>query len=214
MALANYTELVVLALLVAGWCGLHSALIAITVTRFFERLLGVHYRFYRLLFNMFAILTLAVVIRYQWSIRGLPVFEWEGYLRVVQVGLVLLGLLLFVLGARKYDARRFLGLTQIKDGVTTGAMTQSGDLDTSGISSVIRHPWYLALLLLIWARPLDPSVIVLNAVFSVYIVIGARLEERKLVREFGEKYRDYQERVSMLLPFKWLKARINGVRPR
>jgi protein-S-isoprenylcysteine O-methyltransferase Ste14 len=205
---SNYTDHITLALLVIGWCVLHSALISITVTEYLERHLGTHYRFYRLLFNLFAIASLAVVILYQWSIRTTPVFDWAGYLRGVQVVLILLGLLLFVLGARKYDARRFLGLAQIKDGVSTKAMTQTGDLDTSGISSVIRHPWYLALLLLIWARPLDLSVIVLNAVFSVYIVIGARLEERKLVREFGGIYLDYQQRVSMLLPIKWLKAKL------
>ncbi len=204
----DYTDHIALALLVVGWCVLHSALISITVTVYLERHLGRHYRFYRLFFNLFAIVSLAVVILYQWSIRTAPVFDWEGYLRVIQVVLILLGLLLFVLGARKYDARRFLGLTQIKDGVSTQAMTETGELDTSGISSVIRHPWYLALLLLIWARPLDLSVIVLNTVFSVYIIIGARLEERKLVREFGGIYRDYQQRVSMLLPVKWLIAKL------
>jgi protein-S-isoprenylcysteine O-methyltransferase Ste14 len=210
MVLSNFIDHVVLALLAACWCVLHSALISITVTQYLERHLAAHYRFYRLFFNFFAVLSLAVVIIYQWSIRTAPVFDWNGYLRVIQGMLIALGLLLFVLGARRYDARRFLGLTQIKEGVSTGAMTHSGELDTSGISSVVRHPWYLALLLLIWARPLDPSVIVLNAVFSVYIVIGAFLEERKLVREFGDKYRDYQQRVSMLLPVKWLKARLVG----
>lgn len=202
----NNMELVVLALLSAGWCFLHSALISITVTRYLEQRLGAYYRYYRLFFNLFAVLSLAVVILYQWSIRGAPVFDWTGYLRVIQGVAIGLGLLLFVLGARKYDARRFLGLTQLKEGGAGKAITRSGELDTSGILSVMRHPWYLALLLLIWARPLDPSVIVLNSVFSVYLVIGAVLEERKLVREFGAVYRAYQQRVSMLLPVKWLKT--------
>jgi protein-S-isoprenylcysteine O-methyltransferase Ste14 len=41
-------------------------------------------------------------------------------------------------------------------------------------------------------------------------VIGTILEERKLVREFGEPYREYQRNVSMFFPYKWLKARIAG----
>jgi protein-S-isoprenylcysteine O-methyltransferase Ste14 len=205
---SNYTDYIVLALLVAAWCALHSALISVTVTEYLRQRLGAHYRFYRLFFNFFALLSLAVVILYQHSVRTGPVFDWEGHLRAIQVVLIGLGLLLFVLGARKYDARRFLGLAQIRDGVSTKAMTQTGELDTSGILSVIRHPWYLALLLIIWARPLDLSVIVLNAVFSIYLIVGAYLEEKKLVREFGEVYRNYQERVSMLLPVKWLRVRI------
>jgi len=208
MELSNYTDQIVLALLVAAWCALHSALISVTVTEYLRQRLGEHFRFYRLFFNFFAFLSLAVVILYQHSVRTGTLFDWEGHLRVIQVVLIGLGLLLFVLGARKYDARRFLGLAQIRDGVSTKAMTQTGELDTSGILSVIRHPWYLALLLIIWARPLDLSVIVLNAVFSIYLIVGAYLEEKKLVREFGEVYLNYQERVSMLLPVKWLRGRI------
>ena len=47
-------------------------------------------------------------------------------------------------------------------------------------------------------------------VINVYFMIGAVLEERKLVREFGEKYQEYQRTVSMLFPWRWLKVRIEG----
>jgi hypothetical protein len=38
--------------------------------------------------------------------------------------------------------------------------------------------------------------------------VGSFLEERKLVREFGDKYQEYQQAVSMLFPWRWLKAKI------
>ena len=47
-----------------------------------------------------------------------------------------------------------------------------------------------------------------NIVLSLYLVIGAFLEERKLLREFGDAYRQYQNRVSMLLPLKWIQAKL------
>jgi protein-S-isoprenylcysteine O-methyltransferase Ste14 len=53
--------------------------------------------------------------------------------------------------------------------------------------------------------------ILINMVISVYFMIGAVLEERKLVLEFGEEYREYQRTVSMLFPWRLLKARIEGV---
>jgi protein-S-isoprenylcysteine O-methyltransferase Ste14 len=37
-------------------------------------------------------------------------------------------------------------------------------------------------------------------VISIYFIIGSILEERKLVSEFGERYREYQQTVSMLIP--------------
>jgi protein-S-isoprenylcysteine O-methyltransferase Ste14 len=35
---------------------------------------------------------------------------------------------------------------------------------------------------------------------SAYFVIGTWFEERKLIAEFGQKYRDYRARVPAILP--------------
>jgi protein-S-isoprenylcysteine O-methyltransferase Ste14 len=39
-------------------------------------------------------------------------------------------------------------------------------------------------------------------VLTIYLVVGAILEERKLVAEFGEAYREYQGKVPMFVPAK------------
>jgi protein-S-isoprenylcysteine O-methyltransferase Ste14 len=117
-----------------------------------------------------------------------------------------IAVLLFFLGGRNYDVRQFLGIKQIKEGTSNKAMTDTGDIDTSGVLSITRHPWYLATILIIWARQLDVSVILVNIILTSYLIVGTFLEEKKLVREFGEKYLIYQERVSMLIPYKWLKS--------
>ncbi len=75
---------------------------------------------------------------------------------------------------------------------------------------MIRHPWYLGGILIVWARDLSLSTILNNTVITSYFIIGTVLEERKLVREFGEPYREYQRNVSMFFPCKWLKAKISG----
>jgi protein-S-isoprenylcysteine O-methyltransferase Ste14 len=46
-------------------------------------------------------------------------------------------------------------------------------------------------------------------VLSLYLVIGAFLEERKLLKEFGDDYRLYKNRVSMLFPWKWIKKKLH-----
>jgi protein-S-isoprenylcysteine O-methyltransferase Ste14 len=43
--------------------------------------------------------------------------------------------------------------------------------------------------------------IVVNAILTIYVVIGTVLEEKKLVLEFGDAYRKYQQEVPMLIPF-------------
>lgn len=128
-------------------------------------------------------------------------------MRIIQVILIITGIGLFLLGAKKYDFRRFIGLSQLNEQASSPGLTQSGGLDTSGILSVMRHPWYTGLLLVLWARPMDMSTLLLNIGFTMYLLVGARQEEKKLVNEFGDAYRHYQRDVDMLFPFKLLTRR-------
>jgi protein-S-isoprenylcysteine O-methyltransferase Ste14 len=77
------------------------------------------------------------------------------------------------------------------------AMTESGELDSSGILGIMRHPWYLAVFILIWAHDFNLAGMIINLVLSAYLLVGTLLEERKLVLEFGEPYKLYQRQVSM-----------------
>jgi len=83
-----------------------------------------------------------------------------------------------------------------------------GGIDSSGVLGLVRHPWYTAVVLLLWARDLDVAALVANGVLTIYIVVGTLLEEGKLVHEFGDAYRNYQGRVSMFVPLKWIRSRI------
>lgn len=198
---------VILSVLVIAWCFLHSAMISLTVTEYLHKRLGPTFRFYRLFFNVVSALALIPVVLYASSVRTEPIFGWDGYLRIPQVLLQGTAALLFFLGARRYEAGQLLGFKQIRAGISPKGIAAAGELDTSGVLGIVRHPWYLGALLLIWARPLDISTILVNALLTAYLLVGSSLEERKLAREFGEQYRAYQKRVSMLIPYKWLKAK-------
>jgi hypothetical protein len=45
--------------------------------------------------------------------------------------------------------------------------------------------------MIIWARELDLSVVVTNVILTGYFIVGALLEERKLLVEFPETYKEY-----------------------
>ena len=189
------------------WCTVHSTLISTTVTDFAKKKLGGSFRFYRLFYNVVSLVTLIPIVSYSHTLREAPIFRWEGSLGIVQVFLLAVSVYLFVAGGRHYSWARFWGISQIKAGRAGRSLADSSTFVVSGIHRIIRHPWYIGGILIVWAQDLSASTILINMVISVYFMIGAVLEERKLVLEFGENYREYQRSVSMLFPWR-LTARI------
>jgi protein-S-isoprenylcysteine O-methyltransferase Ste14 len=202
-------------LLIAAWCAwctVHSAMIALPVTNFLKDRLGEKYRFYRLFYNFIALATLIPVIQYSAGMTGQVIFRWDGFLQAVRWILAVSVLFLFISGAAKYDMLHFLGIRQIISGKTMAALSESGDLLTSGVLGITRHPWYLATIIYFWisSQEIFVSTLITNIILSVYVVIGTVLEERKLIKVYGDNYRAYQETVSMLFPVKWLRSRLPG----
>jgi protein-S-isoprenylcysteine O-methyltransferase Ste14 len=197
----------ILALVWTGYCTLHSAMISETVTGFLKARLGDSFRFYRLFFNSIALLTLIPVLWYSHSLKQEAIFRWEGVWLVPQYLLLACGVLLAVAGGRHYSLGQFVGISPLR-GASSGGLATGGGIDSSGVLGLVRHPWYTAVVLLLWARDMDMAALAGNCVLTVYIVVGTLLEERKLVHEFGDAYRNYQRRVSMFVPLKWIRRRI------
>lgn len=67
----------------------------------------------------------------------------------------------------------------------------------------VRHPLYFFILIMIWSCPdLSADRLLFNIMWSVWIIIGAILEEKDLINQFGNTCREYQKFVPMLLPYK------------
>jgi len=170
------------------------------------------HREHRLFFNFVALVGLVPVVLYSRSVKGEMLYAWDGYLVILKWALIAAGVLLFVAGSRHYDMLQFLGVRQALAGARHTLINKSGELDTTGVLGLIRHPYYTATILLFWSGDLDTTDLVINVVVTVYVVIGTWLEERKLVHEFGDSYRDYQRRVSMFVPWTWVRGKVGGSR--
>lgn len=75
---------------------------------------------------------------------------------------------------------------------------------TNGVFKIVRHPMYFGSVLLFFSFViLSCSILAL----LIWILIGvfyyfiSRYEEKLLINKFGDKYKEYQKRVPMFIPF-------------
>jgi len=195
------------------WCTMHSFLISPFMIRYMQTRFPGSDSWYRLFYNSFSLTTLAVPLYCMLAIKSGPVFSWEGIMQIPRFILLLSALILFREGARKYDLGFFLGIKQLKAGGGNTLLSDGEMFAPTGIFGIIRHPWYAGSLLLVWSglAVYTASSVITASILSIYLVLGTFLEERKILVEYGESYRNYQRDVSMLFPWKWSIRRLNAL---
>lgn len=189
-----------------SWCAMHSILIDTSVVNLFRKKAPGLIRFYRLLYNGLSLVTLVPLIILTRKAEGMVILSWEGYAIYIRILFITIAFLLFKGGAQKYDLVYFLGIKQLKTGKESLLLSDTEEFVETGVFGITRHPWYFGSLLLIWSilPRYSLPVFLVVCILSVYLVIGTILEERKIVAQYGDSYRRYRQRVSMLFPWKWL----------
>lgn len=158
-------------------------------------------RWYRLVYNVLALLLLVPPVVLTHAQRGVVLWDRPGAWGWAADGLALLALAVFVWSLRAYDLATFIGLRQWRDGCRDPDGPQAFHI--SPLHRYVRHPWYSSALVVIWTRDWDPAWLVTAAALTFYLWLGARWEEAKLVESFGEAYRAYQRQVPFLMPRPW-----------
>lgn len=173
---------------------IHSALATDRLKKFFADKMPLVSGWYRLLYSLFAGINFALLFWFHTITPSNPVFTSNLALQIIGAVFGIAALIVFVLAMSQYDWRFW---------VTNTGETQN-ELVTSGLNKLVRHPLYFAIILALIAL-----VLILpkwkNLIFAfitlLYIIIGALLEERKLINKYGRPYIDYRERVKMLIPY-------------
>ena len=95
----------------------------------------------------------------------------------------------------------FLGLCQLLDMPEDERWNCKPPLVVFGAYRWVRHPLYFWGLVFIWLTPqMTVNRLALFVVLSIYLYVGTFFEERRLVREYGDGYREYQRQVPRLIP--------------
>ena len=162
-----------------------------------ERFLAYH----RLLFTLYSAAATAAVLLFVRSLPDVPLDRLDGWGRLLLHGVQILGagLLLWT----PWDLLEFIGLRQWERHRKgeRHAMGRNERLFTGRAYGLVRHPLYLGCSLLLAFHPVQTrnSAATAAAVIA-YFYLGSYFEERRLVRAFGEAYREYQRRVPRFFP--------------
>jgi protein-S-isoprenylcysteine O-methyltransferase Ste14 len=183
-----------------AWCALHSLLITHAVTDRLRRRFGAHYAWFRFVYVVISVLTLLPLLWWQWRIPTPLYWSWQLPWSLLQWTLLGVSGIIMYLGARQYDQPFFFGIRQIRDHLSSHDAEYAG-FEAKGILARVRHPYYTAgILFLLAFGDITAANVILKSVGIAYFIIGAFLEEKKLIAEFGEQYRDYRRRVPMFVP--------------
>ena len=178
------------------YCFIHSWLAGVTVKNYIQKFTGEAFKFYRPLYSVFALLTLGLVVWYQFSMQSTRLFPGKLYLFIPGIITALAGSCIMIICINKYFYE-LSGLRTLQKPATKNTLQQSG------LHQFVRHPLYLGTLLCIWGLflifPLLNNIIAC-IVITVYTLVGIRMEEKKLRLEFGESYIEYARKVPKLIP--------------
>lgn len=180
------------------YCAVHSLLAENTVKNFVQKFMRISVRYYRPVYSVFAFVTLALLLWFQFSMKSPWLFAVNIYAFLPGTIMTLTGLTIMIVCINKYFYE-MSGLQAIKNLQATNTLQQSG------FHKYVRHPLYLGTLLFIWGLlfifPLLSNLIA-AVIITVYVLTGIRLEEKKLRLQFGDSYVEYAKRVRMLIPGK------------
>lgn len=177
---------------------LHSLLASLTAKARTRMLIGpAADRWFRLTYNLIALVTLLPILLLPILLIDKEIYVIHLPWVLLTLAIQLLAIIVLIAGIRQTGIRSFIGLRQ----VFLPEATSPPKLVTGGLYRFVRHPLYTAGLVFIWLLPiLTWNLLALNIGLSGYIFVGAYFEERKLLREFGERYAEYRQRTPMLIP--------------
>jgi methanethiol S-methyltransferase len=184
----------------AAWvvyCFLHSLLAGTAFKKKAKRLMKDTYKFYRPAYTLLSFIGLVLLLWWLVVMESPRLFKSSYFILIIASVLVLSGFGLMAICIKKY----FLSLSGLKTLVNEN---YSNELIITGIHRYVRHPLYLGTFAFIWGLWLvfpTLSFFISNLVITIYTLVGIRLEEQKLVDEFGNQYRMYQKNVPTLLPW-------------
>ncbi len=189
-------NILILMVYVAIWGITHSLQASTAFKDFLRRMFGPNLnRFYRFMYNVLSVIGFVPLLVLTRILPDQDVYVVTATWRFLMFAGQGIALLLLLVTFLQTDALSFIGLRQMIE------EEKQATLITSGFYRFVRHPLYLFGLLFLWLTPvMTVNSLVVYISLTIYLIVGAYFEERKLSREFGARYVEYKSHTPMIVP--------------
>lgn len=146
--------------------------------------------------------TVLLVLLGLWQHSNIVLLSVQGPPRWVLRGIFLATGPVFLWALRGLGSFDTFGLEPIRAQLR-GSTPRSLPFAVRGAYRWVRHPLYSLFIVMMWTSPdITADRLLFVVLFTGWIVLGTVLEERDLVRDLGDSYREYQKQVPMLVPWR------------
>ncbi len=136
------------------------------------------------------------------SITAAFYLSWHGKFGVRELDISMIGLIIVIIGI----FIRWIAILQLKNAFTVDvSISIDHKLKTDGLYRLIRHPSYSGMLLNYFGLSIAMnswySILVLNIPIMLVLRYRIYIEEKLLVKSFGEEYLNYMKRTKRIIPY-------------
>jgi protein-S-isoprenylcysteine O-methyltransferase Ste14 len=174
----------------------HSGFATERVKIFFKEIIGESFRYYRLCYSIIAAVMVTYILYINFTIDTINLWHPPFVEKVFSAITGIAGLLVMLICIYKY----FFYLSGIDVFFKQKAKEH---LQVNGLNKYVRHPLYSSTILFAWSfffwQPILSNLISVF-IITIYTIIGAYFEERKLLGTFGDEYKKYISKVPMIIP--------------
>ena len=147
---------------------------------------------YRLYYSLLSVVTTALWIGFVHQLADTPLYHTDGIPRAILITLQAVGAVIALAAFIPIDGMAFLGLRPSPQG--------TDPFIVQGIYRYLRHPMYTGAMLILLAMPQQSwNGLHLALAVCIYFIIGARLEERRMLAAHPE-YATYRNTVPAFIP--------------
>lgn len=181
--------------LILGWLAYfttHSVLAGEKIKSGAQKVMGTGFKYYRFIYSTISTVGLIVLLFYGATIPANYFMERTEILRYISLMFSTFGVMTIRLAFKQFGFKSFIGVSG-----------ESQAFRRDGILNRVRHPIISGVILITVGYflflPNMPSLISSMCIF-LYLPIGLRLEESKLIEAFGDEYRNYKKEVPAIFP--------------